>query len=42
VNACEICGEESLTLEVLEAMKEVHNSEGNIVTTNSTKAKGSN
>jgi len=34
VNACEICGEEELTLVVLEAMKKVHESEGNIVTTN--------
>lgn len=34
INACEICGEESLTLVVLEAMKDVHNSDGNIVTTN--------
>jgi len=34
VNACEICGEESLTLVVLEAMKDAHKSEGNIVTTN--------
>jgi len=34
VNACEICGEEELTLAVLESMKKVHQSEGNIVTTN--------
>jgi len=34
VNACEICGEESLTLVVLDALKDVHHSEGNIVTTN--------
>jgi len=34
VNACEICGEEELTLVVLEAMKKVHESEGNTVTTN--------
>eukprot|EP00557_Chaetoceros_sp_GSL56_P002345 CAMPEP_0176486580 /NCGR_PEP_ID=MMETSP0200_2-20121128/5644_1 /TAXON_ID=947934 /ORGANISM="Chaetoceros sp., Strain GSL56" /LENGTH=738 /DNA_ID=CAMNT_0017883291 /DNA_START=251 /DNA_END=2464 /DNA_ORIENTATION=- len=34
VNACEICGEEELTLVVLDAMKKVHQSEGNIVTTN--------
>jgi pentatricopeptide repeat protein len=34
LNACEVCGEEDLTLEVLEAMKKVHESEGNIVTSN--------
>jgi pentatricopeptide repeat protein len=34
VNACEICGEEELTLVVLEAMKKLHESEGNTVTTN--------
>ena len=34
VNACEICGEEELTLKVLDALKKVHTSEGNIVTTN--------
>jgi len=34
VNACEICGEEELTLVVLDALKKVHQSDGNIVTTN--------
>ena len=34
VNACEICGEEELTLNVLEAMKKIHKSDGNIVTSN--------
>lgn len=34
LNACEICKEEELTLEVLESMKKVHESEGNIVTLN--------
>lgn len=34
VNACEICGEEELTLNVLETMKKIHKSEGNIVTSN--------
>lgn len=34
VNACETCGEEDLTLDVLEALKKVHGSSGNIVTTN--------
>ncbi len=34
LNACEVCDEEELTLEVLEAMKKVHESEGNIVTLN--------
>jgi len=34
LNACEICKEEELTLEVLEAMKTVHESDGNIVTLN--------
>uniref|UniRef100_A0A7S3VEK2 SAP domain-containing protein n=1 Tax=Chaetoceros debilis TaxID=122233 RepID=A0A7S3VEK2_9STRA len=34
VNTCEICGEEDLTLVVLEALKKVHETEGNIVTTN--------
>lgn len=34
VNACEVCGEEELTLVVLEAMKKMHDTEGNIVTFN--------
>mmetsp|Transcript_38876 Transcript_38876/g.58403 ORF Transcript_38876/g.58403 Transcript_38876/m.58403 type:complete len:723 (-) Transcript_38876:451-2619(-) len=34
VNACEICGEEDLTLQVLESMKKTHDTEGNIITTN--------
>lgn len=34
VNACEICGEEDLTLQVLEAMRKIHGTSGNIVTTN--------
>ena len=34
VNACEICGEEELTLDVLEALKKVHGTSGNIVTSN--------
>jgi pentatricopeptide repeat protein len=34
VNACESCGEDELTLEVLEALKKVHGTSGNIVTSN--------
>lgn len=34
LNACEGCGEEDLTVEVLDAMKDIHQSEGNIVTLN--------
>jgi len=34
VNTCEICGEEDLTLEVLESMKKTHDTEGNIITSN--------
>lgn len=34
VNTCEICGEEELTVAVLEAMKNTHETEGNIVTFN--------
>jgi hypothetical protein len=34
VTACEVCGEEDLTVRVLDAMKETHNSEGNLVTFN--------
>ncbi len=34
VNACETCGEEGLTLTVLEKLKEIHGTSGNIVTSN--------
>mmetsp|Transcript_2993 Transcript_2993/g.4268 ORF Transcript_2993/g.4268 Transcript_2993/m.4268 type:complete len:731 (-) Transcript_2993:96-2288(-) len=34
INACEICGEEELTLLALEAMKKTHETEGNIITLN--------
>ncbi len=34
VNACEVCGEEELTVKVLDAMKETHNTEGNLITFN--------
>ena len=34
MNACEICGEEELTLLVLEAMKKTHDTDGNIITFN--------
>ena len=34
MNACEICGEEELTLLVLEAMKKTHEIDGNIITFN--------
>ena len=34
VNACEICGEQELTIPVLEAMKKTHNTDGNIITFN--------
>jgi hypothetical protein len=34
VNACEICGEEDLTIRVLDAMKDTHDTEGNLVTFN--------
>jgi len=34
VNACEHCKEEVLTVSVLEKMKEVHNTDGNIITLN--------
>ena len=34
VNTCEICGEEELTLLVLESMKKTHETDGNIVTFN--------
>ena len=34
VNACEVCGEEELTVQVLDAMKETHDTEGNLITFN--------
>ena len=34
LNACEICGEEDLTLDVLESMKKTHDTEGNLITFN--------
>jgi pentatricopeptide repeat protein len=34
VNACEVCGEEELTIKVLDAMKETHDTEGNLITFN--------
>lgn len=34
VNACEVCGEEELTVKVLDAMKETHDTEGNLITFN--------
>jgi len=34
MNACEICGEEELTLKVLDALRETHETEGNIITFN--------
>lgn len=34
VNACEVCGEEDLTVQVLDAMKETHETEGNLITFN--------
>jgi len=34
LNACEICGEQELTLRVLDAMKQCHDTEGNIITFN--------
>lgn len=34
INACEICGEEELTLLVLESMKKTHSTDGNIITIN--------
>lgn len=34
VNTCEICGEEELTLVVFEAMKNTHDTEGNVITFN--------
>jgi len=34
VNACEVCGEEELTVKVLDAMKDTHDTEGNLITFN--------
>jgi len=34
MNTCEICGEEELTLMVLETMKKLHDTDGNIITFN--------
>jgi len=34
VNACEVCGEEELTIRVLDAMKKTHETEGNLITFN--------
>jgi Pentatricopeptide repeat domain len=34
VNACEVCGEQELTIPVLEAMKKTHKTDGNIITFN--------
>ena len=34
VNACEICGEEDLTITVLEALKKTHDTDGNLITFN--------
>lgn len=34
VNACEVCGEEELTVKVLDAMKNTHDTEGNLITFN--------
>jgi pentatricopeptide repeat protein len=34
VNACEVCGEEELTVKVLDAMKETRSTEGNLITFN--------
>eukprot|EP00538_Stauroneis_constricta_P006388 CAMPEP_0119572880 /NCGR_PEP_ID=MMETSP1352-20130426/44845_1 /TAXON_ID=265584 /ORGANISM="Stauroneis constricta, Strain CCMP1120" /LENGTH=722 /DNA_ID=CAMNT_0007622567 /DNA_START=279 /DNA_END=2447 /DNA_ORIENTATION=+ len=34
MNACEICGEEDLTVDVLDCMKATHNTEGNLITFN--------
>jgi hypothetical protein len=34
INTCEICGEEELTLKVLDSMKKTHETEGNIITFN--------
>lgn len=34
VNACEVCGEEELTIKVLDSMKETHDTDGNLITFN--------
>ena len=34
MNACEVCGEEELTVQVLDAMKDTHDTEGNLITFN--------
>ncbi|KAG7366982.1 PPR: pentatricopeptide repeat domain containing protein [Nitzschia inconspicua] len=34
VNACEVCGEEELTIHVLDSMKETHKTDGNLITFN--------
>lgn len=34
VNACEVCGEEELTIKVLDSMQETHETEGNLITFN--------
>lgn len=34
VNACEVCGEEELTIQVLDSMKETHETDGNLITFN--------
>jgi pentatricopeptide repeat protein len=34
MNVCEVCGEEDLTIKVLDAMKETHETEGNLITFN--------
>ena len=34
VNVCEVCGEEQLTVKVLDAMKATHKTEGNLITFN--------
>lgn len=34
VNVCEVCGEEELTVRVLDAMKAAHDTEGNLITFN--------
>lgn len=34
MNACEVCGEEELTVKVLDAMKETHETDGNLITFN--------
>jgi pentatricopeptide repeat domain-containing protein 1 len=34
INVCEVCGETELTLAVLEKMKSIHETEGNVITFN--------